>query len=38
MGLNVTKPVLGVCNKASLKPVSSGTETSLKIEVSLLAS
>ena len=32
MGLNRTKPVFGVSDKARRKPVSSATETSLKIE------
>ena len=38
MGLVVTKPVFGVSEKARLKPVSSATETNLKIEISLVAS
>ena len=38
MGLDATKPVFGVSYKARLKPVSLATETSLKIELSLLAS
>ena len=38
MGLNATKPVLGVSDKASFKPVSSATETSSKIEISHVAS
>ena len=38
MGLNETKPVFGVSDKASFKPVSSATETSKKIEISPLAS
>ena len=33
-----TKPVFGVSNKVSFKPVSSGTETSWKIEISVVAS
>ena len=33
MGLNRTKPVFGVSDKARRKPVSSATETSLKIEI-----
>ena len=32
------KPVFGVPNKARLKPVSSASETSKKIEISLVAS
>ena len=32
------KPVFGVSDKASFKPVSSATETSLKIEISPVAS
>ena len=38
MGLDVTKPVFGVSDKARLKPVSSATETSFKIGISLVAS
>ena len=38
MGLDTTKPVFGVSNKAGLKPVSSATETSQKIEILLEAS
>ena len=38
MDLVSTKPVFGVSNKASFKPVSSATETSYKIEISLVAS
>ena len=38
MGLDATKPVLGVSKKARLKPVSSATDTSLKIEILLVAS
>ena len=38
MGLVVTKPVFGVSNKARLKPVSSATETSKKIKISLMTS
>ena len=38
MGLVVRKPVFGVSNKRSFKPVSSATETSWKIEISLVAS
>ena len=38
MGLVTRKPVHGVYDKARLKPFSSATETSLKIEISLLAS
>ena len=34
LGLVATKPVLGVSNKASFKPVSSATEASLKVEIS----
>ena len=30
MGLNMTKPVFGVSDKARLKPVSSASETSSK--------
>ena len=32
MGIHVIKPVFGVSDKARLKPVSSATETSWKIE------
>ena len=38
MGLNATKPVFGVSDKVRLKPVSSATENSKKIEISLVAS
>ena len=38
MGLDVRKPVFCVFEKARLKPVSSATETSYKIEISLVAS
>ena len=38
MGVNATKPVFGVSDKARLKPVSSTTETDQKIEISLVAS
>ena len=38
MGLDVTKPVFGVSDKASFKPVSSAIETSKKIEISPVAS
>ena len=38
MGHVATKPVLGVSDKASFKPVSSATETSLKIKISPLGS
>ena len=38
LGLDATKPVFGVSEKAKLKPVSSATETSWKIEISLVAS
>ena len=38
MGRVVTKPVFGVPDKARLKPVSSATETSWKIEISPVAS
>ena len=38
MGRVVTKPVFGVPDKARLKPVSSATETSWKIEISPIAS
>ena len=38
LGLDVTKPVFGVFHKVRLKPVSSATETSQKIEISLIAS
>ena len=37
MGLDATKPVLGALDKARLKPVSSATETSQKIETLLVA-
>ena len=38
MGLNATKPVFGVSEKARLKPVSAATETSSINEISLVAS
>ena len=38
MGLDATKPVFGVSDKASYKPVSSSTVTSKNIEISLEAS
>ena len=38
MGLIARKPVCGVSEKASFKPVSSARETSLKIEISPAAS
>ena len=38
MDLVTTKPVLGVSDKVSLKPVSSTTETSYKFEIILVAS
>ena len=38
MGFDVTKPIFGVSDKARLKPVSSATDTSWKIEISLQAS
>ena len=38
MGLVVTKPVFRVSDKVRLKPVSSATETSWKIGISLVAS
>ena len=38
MGLDATKPVFGVSDKASFKPVSSATVTSYKIEISPAAS
>ena len=38
MGRDVRKPVFGVSEKARLKPVSSATETSWKIEISREAS
>ena len=38
MGLVARKPVLGVSDKGSFKPVSSATQTSKKIEILLLAS
>ena len=37
-GLDGTKPVVGDSDKPRLKPVSSATETSLKIEFSMVAS
>ena len=38
LGLDTTKAVFGVSDKPKLKPVSSSTETSQKIEISLVAS
>ena len=38
MGLDARKPDLGVCNKVIFKQAYSATETSLKIEISLVAS
>ena len=38
MGLDPTIPIVGVSEKARLKPVSSATETSKKIEILLVAS
>ena len=38
MGLVATKPVFGISDKARIKPISSATETSLKIKISLVAS
>ena len=38
MGLDATKPVFGVFDKAKIKPVTPATETSEKIEFSLVAS
>ena len=38
MGLDETKPDSGVSDKVRLKAVTSATETSLKIEISLVAS
>ena len=38
LGLVARKPVFGVCDKASFKPVSTAIETSLKIEISLVIS
>ena len=38
MGLIAPKPVFRVSNKTRLKPVSSATETSWKIEILLIAS
>ena len=38
MGLDATKPVFGVFDKAKIKPVTPATETSKKIEFSLIAS
>ena len=38
MGLEATKPVFGVSDKARLKPVSSATETNYKLENLLVAS
>ena len=37
MGLVVRKPVFEVSDKARLKPVSTATETSWNIEISLIA-
>ena len=37
MSRDARKPVFGVSDKASFKPVSSVTESSLKIEISLIA-
>ena len=38
LGLVARKPVFGVSEKARLKPACSATETSQKIEISLVAS
>ena len=38
IGLNARKPVIGVTDKVTLKPVCSATQTSDKIEISLAAS
>ena len=38
LGLDTTKPVFRVSDKARLKPVSSTTETGWKIEISPVAS
>ena len=38
MGLDTKNPVIVVSNKVRLKPVSSATEASLKIEISHVAS
>ena len=38
LGLDATKPVFGVSDKARLKPVSSATESSYKIEMLLVVS
>ena len=38
MGLDATKPVFGVFDKAKIKPVTPATETSKKIEFLLAAS
>ena len=38
MGLDARKPVFGVSDEARLNPVPSATGTSLKIEISLVAS
>ena len=38
MGLYATKPVFGVSDEVRFKPACSATETSLKIEFSLIAS
>ena len=38
MSLDMTKSVFGVSNKGTLKPVSSATEISENIEISLVAS
>ena len=37
LGLAMRKPVFGISDKARLKPVSSATETSQKVEISLEA-
>ena len=38
MGRDATKPVFGVSDIARLKPVSSATETSYQIDISLVSS
>ena len=38
MGLDARKTVFGVSDKSETQPVSTATETSLKIEISLVAS
>ena len=38
MGLDLTKSVFGVSTKGTFKPVSSASETSQNIEISLVAS